>query len=120
MTMLGRSLGETIRAARLATGRSLREVARTLQITPSYFSDIENDRRVPSEDVLQKFADLLHLDFDHLMAIAGRFGEDAERYLRRHPTAGVLFRKITQQNLRDDELQKLLEEVEQFGRKRSR
>jgi|SRR5271157_5128505 len=95
MTMLGRSLGETIRAARLATGRSLREVARTLQITPSYFSDIENDRRVPSEDVLQKFADLLHLDFDHLMAIAGRFGEDAERYLRRHPTAGVLFRKIT-------------------------
>ena len=32
------------------------------------------------------------------MALAGRFGEDAERYLRRHPTAGALFRKLSETN----------------------
>jgi nitrogen PTS system EIIA component len=118
--MLDRSFGETIRTSRLATGLSLRNMAKALKITPSYLSDIENDRRVPSEEVLQRIAQLLRVDFDHLMAIAGRFGADAERYLRRHPAAGVLFRKITERNLRDDELQKLLEEVDLFTRERGR
>lgn len=116
--MLDRSLGETIRATRLQTRHSLRVMAKALAITPSYLSDIENDRRVPSEEVLHRLAGMLRLDFDHLMAIAGRFGEDAERYLRKHPTAGMLFRKITERNLRDDELLKLLDEVEHFARER--
>ena len=112
-----KSLGEVIREARVAKG-SLREFAKRLDITPSYMSDIENDRRIPAEDVLKKIAELLGLDFDDLMARAGRFGDDAERYMRRHPTAGVLFRQISEANLADDDLVKLLKKAEELGRKR--
>src|SRR5579875_3442536 len=93
-----KTLGEVIRDARVAAGVSLREFARSLGITPSYQSDIENDRRIPSEDVLKKIAGSLSLDFEELMALGGRFGENAERYLRRHPTAGALFRKLSAAN----------------------
>src|SRR3954454_23723420 len=101
--MLERTLGDTIREARIAKGPSLRDLAKALEITPSYLSDIENDRRVPSEDVLGRIANLLGLDYDLLMAQAGRFGGDAERYMKRHPTAGVLFRKILEHNLPEPE-----------------
>lgn len=106
------TLGEVIHAARLASERSLREVARALNITPSYLSDIENERRVPSEEVLRSIARLLNLDFDHLMALAGRFGDQADRYMKRHPAVGVLFRRISEKNLPDEHLRKLLDQVD--------
>jgi transcriptional regulator with XRE-family HTH domain len=112
------TVGEVIRKARVADGRSLREFAKALGITPSYQSDIENDRRVPSEEVLKKTAELLSLNYEELMALAGRFGEDAERYLRRHPTAGALFRKLSETNASEDVLRKMLREAEEFERKK--
>jgi transcriptional regulator with XRE-family HTH domain len=111
------TLGETIQQARIAAGPSLRETAKALGITPSYLSDIENDRRVPSEEVLRTIADRLRLDFDHLMALAGRFGEQADRYLKRHPAAGMLFRRISETNLSDEALQLLLEKARELGKK---
>jgi transcriptional regulator with XRE-family HTH domain len=112
-----KSLGDVIREARTPKG-SLREYAKKLDITPSYLSDIENDRRVPAEDVLRKIAELLDLDFDELMARAGRFGEDADRYMRKHPTAGVLFRQLSESNLPEDDLAKLLRRAEELAKKR--
>jgi len=110
------TLGDTIREARIARKRSLRDLAKALKITPSYLSDIENDRRIPSEDVLRSIADLLELEFDDLMALAGRFGEDAERYMRRHPTAGALFRRISEEKLSEEALQRLLKQAERLGK----
>lgn len=114
----GRSFGETIRDARLKRELSLRETARELGIAPSYLSDIENDRRIPSEEITRQLAQLLRLKFDDLMARAGRFGEEAERYLRKNPTAGVLFRKLTQGRYAEEELQRLLDEIEKLRRER--
>ena len=111
-----KSLGELIREARTPKG-SLREFAKKLDITPSYLSDIENDRRIPAENVLRRIADLLGLDFDELMAKGGRFGEDADRYMRRHPTVGVLFRQLSESNLADDDLAKLLKKAEDLAKK---
>lgn len=112
-----KTLGDVIREARTPKG-SLREYAKKLDITPSYLSDIENDRRVPAEDVLRRIAELLELDFDDLMARAGRFGEDADRYMRKHPTAGVLFRQLSDSNLAEDDLAKLLKKAEELAKKR--
>ena len=113
-----KTLGEVIRDARVAAGQSLREFARTLEITPSYQSDIENDRRIPSEEVLKRIAGLLSLDFEELMALGGRFGDDAERYLRRHPTAGALFRKLSETNATGDVLRKMLQDAKEFEQKK--
>jgi transcriptional regulator with XRE-family HTH domain len=113
-----KSLGTVIRDARVESGRSLREFAKLLDITPSYQSDIENDRRVPAEEVLRKTAELLSLKFEQLMALAGRLGEDAERYLRRQPAAGALFRKLTETNASEDLLRKMIAEAEEAKRKK--
>jgi transcriptional regulator with XRE-family HTH domain len=110
-----KSLGEMLREARVGKGLSLRGLAAQLEITPSYVSDIENDRRIPSEEVLQQFARLLAINFDDLMVCAGRFGEEAERYLKRHPAAVRLFRRISEENLDDQALTRLTEQVQKEG-----
>jgi len=108
------TLGDRIRAARVDAGLGLRELARRLEKAPSYLSDIENDRRVPSEEVLHALSHELGLDFDELMAMAGRFGEQAERYLRRSPTAAILFRRISESRLKEAELRGLIDQVDQM------
>jgi transcriptional regulator with XRE-family HTH domain len=90
---------------------TLRELAAATDSSPSYLSDIENDRRVPSEAVLRAIADTLGLDFDDLMASAGRFGENADRYLKRNPQAGVLFRRLSERNVAPEVIKRLMSEV---------
>lgn len=113
-----KSLGETLRDARVAAGLGLRELAKRADIAPSYLSDIENDRRVPAEELLRSLASLLKLDFNDLMALAGRVGDQAERYLRKEPYAGVLFRRLAEKRVPEERLKELLEEVERDGKKK--
>lgn len=108
------TLGECIRDARVAKKLSLRDVTSVLEIAPSYLSDIENDRRVPSEDVLRSLSKHLDLDFDDLMARAGRLGDKAERYLKRTPAAGVLFRRISESNLAPEQVERLVKQVDKL------
>jgi transcriptional regulator with XRE-family HTH domain len=116
----GQSLGEVVRRKRIEVNISLRDLAKKLELAPSYLSDIENNRRVPSEDVLQRLAAELGLKVDDLMARAGRFGDDAERYIKQHPAAGVLFRRISDKRLQDGDLKKLLSSVEKMGAKKGK
>ena len=106
-----RTLGETVQAARVRADLSLRDLAKIIAVSPSYLSDIENDRRTPSEEVLKELAKQLQIDFDNAMALAGRFGEKADRYLKRQPMAGVLFRKLSDVNASNEVLNKLINEV---------
>ncbi len=114
----GATLGQQIRDARVAAGISLRALARQLEVAPSYLNDIENDRRVPSEPVLMRIAAELGLDADLLLAAAGRVGEGAREYMKANPTAGVLFRKVSDAGLDEQALKKLLEQAERMIDKR--
>jgi len=105
---MAETLGDRIRDARVALGFGVRGLAGQLGVSPSYISDIENDRRVPSEAVLRAIGERLDLDFDELMALAGRFGEDADRYMRRTPAAGALFRRLTEQKVPNEEIEELM------------
>ena len=107
-----RTLGETVQAARIRADLSLRDLAKMMSVSPSNLSDIENDRRTPSEEVLSELAKQLHIDFDDVMALAGRFGEKADRYLKRQPMAGVLFRRLSDANAPTEVINKLINEVE--------
>ena len=109
-------LGEIINDARISRRLGLRALARKLDIAPSYLSDIENDRRVPSEAVLRKIAEALDLDFDILMREAGRLGKDAEQYIRDNELAGRLFRRIADSQLDRERLETLLENLDQMER----
>ena len=66
------TLGGTIREARIRQGFGLRDLARKLASTPSWLADIENDRRVPTDDVLQAIALELDLSLDELSAASSR------------------------------------------------
>ena len=112
------TLGDHVRDARISQGRSLRDVASKLELAPSYLSDIENDRRIPSEEVLRGLSKELKLEFDELMALAGRFGNRAERYLKRNPTAGRLFRRISEANLGEEDLKRLLREADEMRKRK--
>lgn len=114
----GKSLGDVVREARVTKGMTLRELARRLGKTPSYLSDIENDRRVPSEDVLRDLSRLLSLDFDDLMARAGRLGEDAVRYMSRTPAVGMLFRKLSEDNAPEEVIDELTRVADRLAKKK--
>ncbi len=111
----GKTLGTQIRDARIHAKQTLRGLARELELSPSYIYDIEYDRRVPSDEVLRRIADRLELNLDGLLA-AGRVGiaKDAEQYIRETPSAGVLFRRVTNDRLTEDQLKRLIENVDQM------
>ena len=111
-------LGETVRNKRVELDLSLRDLAKRLQLTPSYLSDIENDRRVPAEEVIRNIAQVLALDFDLLMARAGRFGDEAIRYMKRNPSVGVLFRRLAQHEASGDMVKDLIRRTESLAEKK--
>jgi transcriptional regulator with XRE-family HTH domain len=117
-TLSNKSLGDVVREARASKGLSLRQLALQLNKTPSYLSDIENDRRIPAEDLLKQIAEVFGLDFDDLMARGGRFGEDTVRYVMKTPAAGSLFRRVTEHNLQEDDLKKLAKFTEKLASKK--
>lgn len=47
--------GEDLRAAREAAGLSLRELARRIELSPAYLSDLELDRRNITAAVVAKY-----------------------------------------------------------------
>ena len=116
----GATLGQQIRDARVAAGLPLRALARQLDVAPSYMNDIENDRRVPSETVLRRIASELNLDADLLLGAAGRVGEGAREYIRANPTAGVLFRRMSDAGLDEQDVKKLLQQAEKMISKRDK
>ena len=118
MIDINKTLGEAVRDRRVEKDLSLRDLAKLIDIAPSYLSDIENDRRVPSEEIIHNIAQALDMDADDLMARSGRLGEEAERYMKKHPAAGILFRKISTTRLNEDDLRKLLKEADRLGQDR--
>ena len=113
------SLGQTIREARLGRELSLRALAERLGLSASYLNDIEHNRRVPSEQVIDGLAKELDLSADSLLAAAGRVGEDAEEFLRARPSAGVLLRRATEKGLSEQDLQRLISAVDQLPDRRN-
>jgi transcriptional regulator with XRE-family HTH domain len=107
-----KTVGSIIRAARENRG-TLRALAQQLDISAAYLSDIELDRRVPSEDTLLRIASVLDLDFNDLMALSGRLGDYTEHYMQTHPIAIKLLRAIAAENLDERQLATLLNLVQQ-------
>lgn len=63
-------LGESLRAARMRAGLSLREVARQLSVSPSFISQMENGKSQPSVATLYSLANLLDVSIDALFTAA--------------------------------------------------
>lgn len=115
---MAKTLGGRLREARVANDFGLRELAKKLEISPTHLSDIENDRRLPSEELLKALAQHLKLEFDELMVLAGKVYSVTERYVEKVPQAVTLFRKVSEHKLSPDDLKKLEAKAEELAREK--
>ena len=65
-SMITKSLGDVLRELRDKADLSLRELARYIDVSAPFLSDIELGKRYPSDDVLKKIADKLRIPFEEL------------------------------------------------------
>jgi transcriptional regulator with XRE-family HTH domain len=91
-----KTLGERIRELREEQDLSLREFAKKLDETsPAHISDIENNRRFPSPQLLKRMAHLLDTDVTEL----GKYDVrppmgDLRRSAQKDPAMGLALRKL--------------------------
>ena|SRR2546426_5638137 len=110
--MAAQSLGEVIRELREKADLSLRELARKLDISPPFPSDVELGRRYPSQETLEKIAKILKISveelgkYDHRDSVA-----DLKRLIQSNPGLGFAFRTAV------DELKQGKITAEEFERR---
>ena len=120
-------LGEAINQARRASKLTLRQLAEQVTkadgttISPQYLNDIELHHRVPTPHVLRGLAQILTLDYDKLLALAGAVDIVVQEYLAEHSHQAEalikLFRAAQQRRFEDSErLQKIIEKGRKTGR----
>jgi transcriptional regulator with XRE-family HTH domain len=95
--MNSKTLGEFIRQKRDELDISLRELARRLQVSAPFISDVELGRRYPGEDLLAKIAVEFKTPLDHLKSFDHRESlAEFKRVLEANPNVAVAFRTAVQ------------------------
>ena len=78
--------GAFIRRQREAKEIGLREMAKMIEVSPTYLSKIERDEfPPPTEDRVRAIAKIIECDADDLLARAGRVSSDISEIIKRHP-----------------------------------
>lgn len=101
------SLGSTIRELRLKAEITLRELARRVDISPAHLSDVEHDRRSPSDELLGRIADKLSdvgAEYEKLRLLKPLIEEDLERWYVENHEVRVLLREAKDSGLSAREL----------------
>jgi transcriptional regulator with XRE-family HTH domain len=109
--------GDTLRSVREGLRQkegpaySLRQVAARLGVEPSYLSKVERGREAPpSEPKIRALAEILKLDPDVLLALAGKISSDLQEVIRKRPQLfGDLIR--TMKDLPDHAVLRVVREV---------
>jgi len=108
-----KTLGERIRELREQKDISLRELAKKLEISAAFLSDVELNRRFPSEEVLAKIAKQLNQPVEDLKAFDTRPPmEELKRITASNPLMGVALRRVVEKKVSASELIDLLKKAE--------
>lgn len=104
------NLGQKIRELREKKDLSLRELAKNLDISAAFLSDIELGRRYPSEKVLSGIARALETSVEDLRSYDTRPPlEDIKRLASSDPLYGMAFRKMIDKKISPQKLMELAE-----------
>jgi transcriptional regulator with XRE-family HTH domain len=106
-------IGPFIRKRRDELDLSLRELAKKLDCSPAFISDIELGRRHPSEKVLSEIAKILKVKVEDLRKMDVRPPiEEIKRVTQDDPTFALAFRTVIDKNIKADELLEWLKQKE--------
>jgi len=112
------SFGGYIRNLRIESGIGQRELAKKIDISPSYLNDLEkNKRKAPKVELINKLASLLKADRELLYNLAGESIEsvppDLSEYIESNPKIISLIRSLKNSNFSDDEIEILIKKTDQ-------
>ena len=112
--------GEFIKQKRLEKGINLRKLAELVKIAPAYMSDIENGKRNPTIEKLEKFIEVLELSSEekHLLydlAANERdnmVAHDISQYVTSNDAVRVALIKAQDLNLGEQEWVEIIRQME--------
>jgi transcriptional regulator with XRE-family HTH domain len=83
----GKSFGETLREKRVEKGFTLRKFAQAIGVSPTYLSQVEQEKMSPpSPGRIKQMAELLGANSDEWIALAGRMPGDLKAIIQEEPT----------------------------------
>ena len=98
------TFGNKLRDFRIQAGVGLRELARLINKSPGYISDVEHDNvPPPSEDVILKIAAALNVDKKVLLSAARKMDPDISRYVAREPEVADFLRMAQEKRFDSDD-----------------
>lgn len=105
-----KTLGDRIRELREKQDFSVRELARKLQVSAPFLSDVELGRRHPSEDVLERIASELKTTIEDLKKFDARPPvQELKRIAASNPAMGFALRKVVDEGITPEDLLLFLE-----------
>ncbi len=114
-----KSFGEILRDTRIKSGLGLRELARQIDKSPGYLSDVENGRVAPpSESVIVQMAHALKAEKQRLLAAAKKVDPELSDYLAEKPVAADFLRTAKDREFNEDDWQRLVQlaEIAKLGK----
>jgi transcriptional regulator with XRE-family HTH domain len=117
--MSGTSFGEKLKSLRLGARVGLRELARLVDKSPGYLSDVENGRvPPPSDGVILDIASALRVDKQELLSAASKMDPELSDYVAQQPKAADFLRHARERTYDDDDWERLarLAEIAKLGK----
>jgi len=117
------NLGEEVRRLRLVAGFTLRGLAADLGVSAAHLSDIEHNRRRPSEKLLRKIAHKLQkvgATYGSLEQLTSGIDAKTREWAASTPGARALLRRLLEAELDPQEILRALEKLIGPKRKGSR
>ena len=113
------TFGKTLRNLRLKAEVGLRELARQIDKSPGYLSDVELDNvPPPSEEVILNIAAVLSVDKRLLLMVASKMDPELSKYVAHEPEAADFLRMAKNKKFEGEDWKKLskLAEIANLGK----
>jgi transcriptional regulator with XRE-family HTH domain len=100
-----KTLGEYLRELRERHDVSVRELARSINVSAPFLSDVELGRRHPSEDVLERLASALRTTTEDLKKHDARPPmQELKRIAANNPAMGFALRRVVDEDISAEDL----------------
>jgi len=105
---MNKTFGETVKNLRIKAGIGLRELARIIDKSAGYLSDVENGRvPPPSEAIILEIAKALEVDKSELLIVARKVDPELSEYVAQQPQAADFLRMAKNQEFSDNDWERL-------------